>query len=141
MSGADNWRDQAACKDHPTALFFARPGDTDTVNAAKAICATCAVKDQCLIEALGNEEGGGTWGGTSPMERRELRRRISAGATIEGVIVNVVRTHRTAAKCGTPGGAKRHWRQHEPLCDPCRVAYNQAAAERMATMRAAERAA
>ena len=134
MSGADSWRDQAACKDHPTALFFARPGDNLAVAAAKAICAGCPVRAECLDLVLANEEGGGTYAGTTPIERRALRRQYRADR-------GEFWCRRVVAPCGTEGGAKRHRRNHETICDPCRVAYNQAAANRKTVRRDAERAA
>lgn len=37
-----------------------------------------------------------------------------------------------ATECGTYGGYKRHVRNNETTCRPCRDAYNQRAAERRA---------
>lgn len=41
---------------------------------AKAICAACPVRRDCLDWALGVGEADGIWGGTTPHERRLLRR-------------------------------------------------------------------
>lgn len=41
---------------------------------AKAVCAGCAVREQCLEFALTNGEKFGIWGGLSERERRRIRR-------------------------------------------------------------------
>lgn len=45
---------------------------------AKAICATCSRRDDCLALAMRNRERDGVWGGTTPEERRELARALNA---------------------------------------------------------------
>jgi WhiB family transcriptional regulator, redox-sensing transcriptional regulator len=45
-------------------------------NEAKAICAGCPRRDDCLAEAMRNRERHGVWGGTTPEERRELARAL-----------------------------------------------------------------
>lgn len=62
------WEKDAACKDSPTSMFYA-----DTVTYAKAVCATCPVKQQCLAFALDVGERFGVWGGLSEQERAKLR--------------------------------------------------------------------
>ncbi|TMR13807.1 WhiB family transcriptional regulator [Nonomuraea turkmeniaca] len=42
---------------------------------AKAICAGCPVRGDCLRWALEHGERWGIWGGLNPRERRHLRRR------------------------------------------------------------------
>jgi WhiB family redox-sensing transcriptional regulator len=42
--------------------------------AAKRICASCPVRANCLVSALRTGESAGIWGGTTPEERRILRR-------------------------------------------------------------------
>ena len=77
------WHDDAACADHPKEVFFGheereglkrhRPTLTVTeVREAKAICAQCPVKQQCLDHALEFDERHGIWGGTTPSERRMM---------------------------------------------------------------------
>lgn len=58
----------------PVALFPERGGDGVK---AKAICAGCPVRAECLDYALADVELRGTWGGTSPGERKALRRGIA----------------------------------------------------------------
>lgn len=66
--------DRGACRrpDVPTWLFFPERGGLKTINAAKAICATCPVAAACLDFALRNHEAG-VWGGTTAKERRTMR--------------------------------------------------------------------
>lgn len=51
-------------------LFYPERGEE--VATAKAVCATCPVRAECL--AAGLYEKYGIWGGTSERERRKLRR-------------------------------------------------------------------
>jgi WhiB family redox-sensing transcriptional regulator len=52
-------------------LFFPERGQSD--KPAKAICATCPVREECLDYALGTKVEHGIWGGTSENQRRMLR--------------------------------------------------------------------
>lgn len=54
-------------------FFPRRPGPTAEVRAAKAICAGCSVRVDCLDSALLNAERSGIWGGLTEIERRGLR--------------------------------------------------------------------
>jgi WhiB family redox-sensing transcriptional regulator len=44
------------------------------VQSAKAICALCPVREECLQWALDTAQDAGVWGGLSEEERRALRR-------------------------------------------------------------------
>ena len=68
------WYRRAACRNSDTNLFFPKRGDITPVTAARAICATCPVKTECLQYALDTVEMAGIWGGTTERERRRLRR-------------------------------------------------------------------
>lgn len=46
--------------------------------SAQRICAQCPVEQECLRFALDSPEPHGVWGGTSPRQRRALRRREAA---------------------------------------------------------------
>ncbi|MGH9155025.1 MAG: WhiB family transcriptional regulator [Acidimicrobiales bacterium] len=77
------WRDKAACRASDPELFFP-VGSTGTaalgeIRAAKALCAMCGVRDECLQFALEANQEAGVWGGTSEEERRRLRRAWLAG--------------------------------------------------------------
>lgn len=72
-----SWRDQAACRDTDTDMFF--PAGTtgpalEQAERAKAVCARCEVSRQCLEYALRTHQDVGVWGGTDEDERCRLRR-------------------------------------------------------------------
>ena len=74
---ADEWRDRAACRDTNPELFFPI-GTTglaiDQIDAARAVCAQCPVRVECLDFALATNQEAGVWGGTTEDERRKLRK-------------------------------------------------------------------
>ncbi len=76
-SGA-NWRFAGACRSADPDLFFPVPGtrreDRQTARA-KAVCAGCAVRRECLEFALSQSQIYGIWGGTTVEDRRRARRR------------------------------------------------------------------
>ena len=67
------WRQEAACRDLDTDLFF--PVTEEEAGPAKAVCATCPVREACLEFALLTRQDDGVWGGLDGAERRRLRRR------------------------------------------------------------------
>lgn len=76
-----NFKDKGACSGCNPNLFFPEPHDQRTVKAAKAVCAGCVVREECLEWALDSEEKYGIWGGTSENERRVMRRVRRTGTT------------------------------------------------------------
>jgi WhiB family redox-sensing transcriptional regulator len=69
--------DEAVCRGAADPeLFFpvseVGPG-TRQVNEAKAVCARCPVRPDCLAFAL-EQDLDGVWGGTTEEERRAMRR-------------------------------------------------------------------
>lgn len=69
---ADNaWMGDAACRGKDPELFFETEAGA-TYHEARAICAECPASDACLDFGLDLDFG--MWGGTSPKERRQLRR-------------------------------------------------------------------
>lgn len=70
-AGAD-WRPRAACRFLDPDLFFPisdlGEGLVQTA-AAKAVCAGCQVRRQCLAFAFRTGERYGIWGGTTEQER------------------------------------------------------------------------
>lgn len=73
------WAFHGACRgaDDPE-LFFPHGSDTHAVRQAlraKAFCARCPVREECLLYALDTGQSHGVWGGTTAEERRELSRR------------------------------------------------------------------
>ena len=71
---ADNedWRPDARCAEQPSLTFYIPKGGLTA--AAKFICSTCTVQDECLVTALENHEAWGVWGGLSERERRKIER-------------------------------------------------------------------
>ena len=67
------WMGDAACKHVDPNLFFPERGAS--LRIARAMCAECPVRLQCLEYALDNNETCGVWGGASERERRTMRRR------------------------------------------------------------------
>ena len=74
---AEGWKLHGACRSSSPELFF--PAGTTglaapDIEAAKAICAVCPVRRECLRWAVATNQEFGIWGGTTEEERRELRR-------------------------------------------------------------------
>lgn len=67
------WATEAACKGMDPDLFH--PVEADRTGPARAVCACCPVKPECLEFALATRQEYGVWGGLDPDERRKLRRR------------------------------------------------------------------
>jgi len=64
---SQDWRSRSACASTHSDLFFSeRPED---ITAAKAVCATCPVREPCLENARANREEYGVWGGINFAER------------------------------------------------------------------------
>ena len=71
------WQLHAACRDRGTSLFFHPPGERAAARAererkAKAVCAACPVRRECLRFALEARERYGVWGGTGERERHDI---------------------------------------------------------------------
>lgn len=79
---SEGWREWGACQGSDADLFFptGSTGDAnDRIESAKAVCATCPVKDPCLQYAFETNQEAGVWGGTDEAERRRLRRHWRTG--------------------------------------------------------------
>jgi WhiB family redox-sensing transcriptional regulator len=70
--------EDAACRGVDTDVFF--PTSEANAEAAKEICATCPVREQCLEYALDTRPPDGVWGGLTPIERHRLIRRRQKAA-------------------------------------------------------------
>ena len=72
------WHDEAACLTAPDPEIFFPAGTTGgaagQIVAAKAVCAQCPVRTQCLEFALTSRQDFGVWGGLTEEERRPRRR-------------------------------------------------------------------
>ena len=72
-----SWRESAACRRHDPELFFpiGKTGPAVAeIQRAKAVCAACPVRAECLAFALETHQDYGIWGGRDKDERRALRR-------------------------------------------------------------------
>ena len=78
----DNWAAKAACRGK-TEQLFVRGAEQ---NRAKAMCGSCGVKAECLVEALDNRIEWGVWGGMTERERRALLRRRPNVATWRAIL-------------------------------------------------------
>lgn len=74
------WQWRAACRGEDSGLFFP-PGHLEPKEEkdarerkAKAICAACPVRIECLEYAIRIREPYGIWGGLNELERRSLIR-------------------------------------------------------------------
>ncbi|MER3521199.1 MAG: WhiB family transcriptional regulator [Acidimicrobiia bacterium] len=77
-SPEDFWQARAACRGQHAYLFFP-PNHFERKHeklqreaAAKAICRTCPVIDDCREYALAIREPHGIWGGLTEAERKEI---------------------------------------------------------------------
>jgi len=68
----EDWAPQAACRESQPDQLFVRGAEQ---NKAKQLCSGCAVRTECLAEALDNQIEWGVWGGMTERERRALLRR------------------------------------------------------------------
>lgn len=135
---ATAWRDGAACRvdDVDPETFFPTADDGQVhdaqVAAAKAVCARCAVRAECLDEALVRIPYG-IAGGLTPEERRGRHRPSAAGAADRvlerGLRPGAARTEVTAAglvlltagrpireiaaHCGVTPDTVRRWRTRQ----------------------------
>lgn len=68
------WRKWAACRGIDVEVFFPETDDDAEVEAAKAVCEACPVRQACLEHALAHREREGVWGGATERERRRILR-------------------------------------------------------------------
>jgi len=62
----------ALCPQVDTEIFFPEKGESG--REAKAVCARCEVRAECLSYALARVELMGVWGGEGERARRRMRR-------------------------------------------------------------------
>ena len=65
------WTESAACAGMPIETFFPPRGASTAANA-RAICARCSVRPECLAYARSFNGTSGVWAGTTERERRRL---------------------------------------------------------------------
>jgi len=69
-SNDDDWKEQALCAQVDPELFYPEEGGSG--REAKFICSRCPVRAECLEASI--DEVHGYWAGTSPTERKLMRR-------------------------------------------------------------------
>lgn len=75
-----SWVDRAACHGEDPDMFFEVADSEcalDRTHEALRVCARCPVAAECLRWALSTGQAHGVWGGTTPRQRRLLRRAAS----------------------------------------------------------------
>lgn len=99
------WIARALCRGLDPNLLFPDRGDLASVANAKAVCAVCDVRAECLQYAIDTEQDLGIWGGATRVDLQVARRgRGRPKATI---------MH------GTNAGYAAHRRNNESACDDC----------------------
>jgi WhiB family redox-sensing transcriptional regulator len=74
------WIDHAACKDLGTDKMFPHEGDKVGVEAARAVCAGCLVRNTCLhtvFHDIAGPKQDGVWGGATYEDRVEVIKIVS----------------------------------------------------------------
>jgi len=83
------WRLLAACQSTDPELFFpvsSTGRSLEQANEAKAVCARCLVRRQCLSFALRTRQAHGIWGGLTEEERYEMRLDRTASRLIHSAV-------------------------------------------------------
>ena len=78
IAAEDNWRTRGACVTADPDLFFpisSSGASRRQEQRAKAVCASCGVRSECLDYALASRQVHGVWGGLGETELARLRRR------------------------------------------------------------------
>lgn len=65
------WKHKAACRHADPDIFFPETSSSTMYNEALAYCQGCKVRATCLAEHL--DEKHGVFGGTTPLQRKQLR--------------------------------------------------------------------
>lgn len=134
VSGVEDWRAIAECRDSSPALFFLEKGEV--IGDAVGICLACPVRAECLSYALNTSQMVGIWGGLSDKQRRNIRNGrpfiIPQVRAKPKTMIAVVppRKRNPEIAHGEPAGYQQHVRRGEPTCDACRKAHSRAAYER-----------
>lgn len=132
------WTHRAACKgDDTDGVFFDDRSPAD----AKARCAGCPVREQCLADAMewesvrGNARFG-VFGGLTADQRKAKAEKEAAATPAAPAPAPVVNPPRPLAECGTESAYNRHVRRKEPVDEACAQARRDADRRRSGTTRA-----
>jgi hypothetical protein len=66
------WMLDALCREHAEVNFY--PDRGESIAPARAVCARCLVRTECLSDAIDHGEDDGVWGGSSGIQRKRARR-------------------------------------------------------------------
>lgn len=72
---AETWRQRSACRlvpDDERWIFWPGKGDSRAIDAARTVCTSCPVAQECVEHAVANNEAG-VWGGTTDRDRQHMR--------------------------------------------------------------------
>ncbi|MEQ1700368.1 MAG: WhiB family transcriptional regulator [Ilumatobacteraceae bacterium] len=75
------WQRDPLCREYPDVPFFPSQGQEAT--EARAICARCIVRVECLNFALAEDLSHGVFGGMTPAERRRIANPPPPGCVIQ----------------------------------------------------------
>lgn len=121
-----DWKARGLCAQTDPDAFFPEKGGA--TRDAKAVCAACEVRVQCLEYALDRDERFGIWGGTSEFERKKLRKGgkapVSSAVPEQPALPRPPHKGGTPpAPCGTETAFRRHRRNKEPVDSACTAAH------------------
>lgn len=103
---AVSWREQAACTDEDTEMFFSGQQEDE----AQAVCARCPVRQPCRAYAFATRQRFGVWGGMTEDERlRALRTAVPTDDEPLGPIAYTTRARSTGATCSVRKLASGDW--------------------------------
>jgi len=85
-----SWMDRAACHGLGDLFYTESKEDEGHMRQAKRVCASCAVRLDCLSYALERRERHGVWGGLSSHERRNMHKRENKNSSIDRVEIERV---------------------------------------------------
>jgi len=94
------WAERSACIGQTEVMYGIVGNRRDGVSwrQARALCASCPVRSECLSHAIEQNEWDGMWGGLTPSEREPMRRRpVVLCAVCESVIPHGSRNRKVCA--------------------------------------------
>lgn len=131
LAAGENWMSLAACHSADPDLFFPVSDygrSQDQVAQAKAVCAGCQVRHECLSFALRTRQAHGIWGGMTEQERHPVARTGEAegttaiGPALAGGLSHAARPFsavlQDSLSLAQPGGALREHRAHPVVMCP-----------------------
>ncbi len=119
MIAPEPWTQDALCLQTDPEMFFPEKGGS--TRAAKKICASCEVTEQCLDYALRNDEQFGIWGGLATRERgrilkgmpRDARPAVPAhvAESLPSLVEQRLTNEAIAERFGVVGATVGKWRR------------------------------